>query len=364
MKLVYQLALTQIKGVGNTLAKQLIDHCGSAEEVFRSSKKQLMLIPGIGERVAGNILHKEVMNAVEKEVAFIDKHKIKVLFWSEPEYPVKLKQCIDAPVLLYFKGNANLQTKKVISIVGTRNASDYGKSICEEFVASFRQEEVLVVSGLAHGIDSFAHEACLKNQIATVGVLGHGLDRIYPAINRTLATDMLKNGGLLTEYPSGTNPDRQNFPSRNRIIAGLADVTVVVEATIKGGALITAEIANAYNRDVCAFPGDIKRQSSSGCNHLIKTHRAHLISSAKDLAYLMNWDLTSEKKEEKQLSLEIILNPEEKHVFDIVKESGSIGIDALAYKTNLTQSKLAILLLELEMKGVLIALPGKMYRTP
>ncbi|MEH6307108.1 DNA-processing protein DprA [Olivibacter sp. CPCC 100613] len=364
MALVYQLALTQIKGIGNALAKQLIDHCGNAEEVFRSSKKQLMCIPGIGNRVAENILHKEVMDSVEKEMTFIDRHKINVLFWTESSYPNRLKQCVDAPILLYFKGDTNLQTKKIISIVGTRNASDYGKRICNELVGSFAKDEVLVVSGLAHGIDSFAHQACLENNISTIGVLGHGLDRIYPAANRRLAMDMLKNGGLLTEYPSGTNPDRQNFPSRNRIIAGLADVTIVVEANIKGGALITAEIANAYNRDVCAFPGDINRITSSGCNHLIKTHRAHLISSANDLAYLMNWELMDNNNQGKQLSLEITLNVEEKEVYDIVKENGPISIDALSYKVNRSQSKLAVLLLALEMKGVLIALPGKMYRIP
>lgn len=364
MALVYQVALTRVKGVGNALAKQLINHCGDAEAVFRSSKKHLALVPGIGERVAENILRKEVMEVAEKEMTFIDKHKINVMFWSEPDYPKKLKQCIDAPVLLYFKGAAHLQAQKVISIVGTRNATDYGKRICDEFVASFKEEDMLVVSGLAHGIDSFAHQACLKHGVNTIGVLGHGLDRIYPADNRKLALDMLQQGGLLTEYPSGTNPDRQNFPSRNRIIAGLADVTVVVEANIKGGALITAEIANAYNRDVCAFPGDINKRASAGCNHLIKTHRAHLISSADDLAYLMNWDFSQKKKMETQLSFEFDLNPQEKQVYDIVQVDGQISIDTLAHKANLPQSKLAILLLELEMKGALIALPGKMYRTP
>ncbi|WP_134088761.1 DNA-processing protein DprA [Olivibacter sp. XZL3] len=364
MTLVYQLALTRVKGVGNALAKQLIDHCGSAEEVFRSPKKHLTLIPGIGEYLANNIACYDAMEAIEKEVAFIDKHQIEVLFWNEANYPAKLRACVDAPVLLYFKGNANLQAKKIISIVGTRNASTYGKQLCDELVEAFQAEDILIVSGLAHGIDSFAHQACVQRQVPTVGVLGHGLDRIYPSVNRKLAAAMLNNGGLLTEYPSGTSPERQNFPSRNRIIAGLADVTVVVEANIKGGALITAEIANGYNRDVCAFPGDINKATSRGCNHLIKTHRAHLISSAKDLAYLMNWEFTAPKKEEQQLALELALNPVEQLVYGIVKEEGPLGIDALSYKANLPQSKLAIALLELEMKGFLVALPGKTYRIP
>jgi len=364
MCLTHQLALMQVKGVGNALAKHLLDHCGNAEEVFRTSKQQLVKIPGIGEYVASNIVGGKALQAVDKELAFIEKHKIKVLFWQDKDYPVKLKQCIDAPVLLYYKGNADLQTQKIISVVGTRNATAYGRRICDEFIEELKYSGALIVSGLAYGIDSYVHKACVQQGLATVGVLGHGLDRIYPAANRGLALEMLKYGGLLTEYASGTNPDRQNFPSRNRIIAGLADVTVVVEAALKGGALITAEIANTYNRDVCAFPGDIYKDTSTGCNYLIKTHRAHLVHSAKDLAYLMGWDFEDIAKEEKQLPLPIGLNSIEETVYRIVQQEGPLGIDELTHKANLSPSKLAIALLELEMKNVLIALPGKVYRIP
>lgn len=365
MSLLYKLALPRVKGVGNILAKQLLEQCGNADEVFRATKKQLLSIPGVGEYVASNIIHsKEALQQVERELHFVEKHKIEVLFWQDDTYPPKLKECLDAPVVLYYKGNANLHTQRIVSVVGTRKASDYGKRICQEFIAAFHGENLLVVSGLAHGIDSHIHQACLKNDIATVGVLGHGLDRIYPAVHRKLAMEMLQNGGLLTEYPSGTNPDKQNFPSRNRIIAGLADVTVVVEAAIKGGALITAEIANTYNRDVCAFPGDIYKEFSGGCNHLIKAHRAHLIHSANDLAYLMNWTLNNAVKVGKQAALPLGLSGQEEIVYRIIQREGPIGIDQLSFKAQISPSKLAILVLSLEIKGAIIALPGKTYRIP
>jgi len=365
MHLFYQLALTRIKGVGDVLAKQLLTYCGSAEAVFHTPKKQLLTIPGIRDQVANAITQQQYSTDLDKELHFVQQHQIQVLFWTEPDYPVRLQQCADAPVLLYYKGNANLNAPRIVSVVGTRNATPYGKELCEQLISDLLNYEVLVVSGLAYGIDSYAHKACVGQGVPTVGVLGHGLDRIYPAANRLLASDMLKDGGLLTEYPSGTNPDRQNFPSRNRIIAGLADVTIVVEAALKGGALITAEIANTYNRDVCAFPGSINYEFSAGCNHLIKTHRAHLIGSAKDLAYVMNWEPVEKPlNSAKQLPLPLALDPLEQKIYDLVKANGALSIDELARRLNLAQSKLAIAILALEIQGVLVALPGKIYRVP
>ncbi|GAA4808502.1 DNA-processing protein DprA [Olivibacter ginsenosidimutans] len=362
MTLIYQLALTRVKGIGQALAKQLLITFGSAEEVFRAPKKQLLKIPGIGATLAANLMDRNVLAEAERELVFLEKHHIQPLFWESEHYPAKLKECIDAPVLLYYKGNADLQCKRIISVVGTRNATAYGKRICDEFIASLKHSGALIVSGLAYGIDSYVHQACVEQGIDTVGVLGHGLDRIYPAANRGLAREMLHHGGLLTEYPSGTNPDRQNFPSRNRIIAGLADVTVVVEAAMKGGALITAELANTYNRDVCAFPGDIYKNFSGGCNYLIKTHRAHLIQSAKDLAYLMDWDFNIPKEQEQPSAGNVPENPVEKMVYEAIKQKGSIGVDELANGTQLLPSKLAMILLALEMSGLLVALPGKIYQ--
>lgn len=364
MNILDKIALTKIKGIGPKLSRTLLAYCGSVDEIFSCSKKQLMAIPGIGEAVARTILSKSYLKEAEEEYHFIQKHNIQALWIEDKEYPKRLKNCEDAPLLLYFKGNTSLNPFRSISIVGTRNATSYGKKICEEFIREIKDYDVLIISGLAYGIDGAAHREALKNHIPTVGVLGHGLDRIYPLAHRDLATKMLDNGGLLTEFPSGTSPDRQNFPMRNRIIAGLADVTIIVEAALQGGALITAEIANTYNRDVCAFPGAIDQHFSAGCNYLIKTHRAHLIRNAEDLAYLMNWE---KREDRKPLSKQLPLIPEdmtkdEKKVFDFIRESEQASIDDIALHCDWPQSKLAIVLLEMEMKGILISLPGKTYK--
>src|SRR5690606_1769334 len=301
MDILEKIALTKIKGVGPKTSRLLLQYCGSAESVFRSSRKQLLSIPGIGASTVDAILSKTYLNEAEAELAFVEKHHIELLWLDDPNYPRRLKYCEDAPLLLYFKGKGDLNPKRTVSIVGSRNATAYGKLICEQFVHDLRTCQVQIISGLAYGIDIQAHRQALKHDISTIGVLGHGLDRIYPANHRDTALKMLERGGLLTEFPSGTNPDRQNFPMRNRIIAGLADVTIVIEAAMKGGALITAEIANTYNRDVCAFPGGIDQEYSAGCNYLIKTNRAHLIRNTDDLAYLMNWEKEDKNKTAKQL---------------------------------------------------------------
>lgn len=363
MSLLYQIALTKINGVGPIAARHLISHLGDTESIFSASKKQLMAVPGIGLRLAANILAAQALREAESELRFIEKHGIEVIFWGGKNYPKRLAECADAPILLYYKGNANLNAARAISIVGTRNATSYGKSICAELIKALRPYDVTVISGLAYGIDSYAHRNALANGIPTVGVLGHGLDRIYPAANREMAARMLDAGGLLTEFSSGTNPDRQNFPMRNRIIAGLADVTVVVEAAVKGGALITAEIANTYNRDVCAFPGNLDREFSAGCNYLIKTNRAHLITHAKDLQYLMNWELIQAPVQPKQLEPHVSLDTAEQRAYAAILATGQVAIDELSRQLQWPQSKLAITLLQLEMKGIIVALPGKVYRT-
>lgn len=363
MSLIHQIALTKVRGVGPVIARHLISYFGSAEAIFSASKMQLKAMPGLGDRLADSISGAYAFHHAEAELTFIEKHSINVLFWGNKDYPKRLVDCFDAPVLLYYKGNADLNALRVISVVGTRNATSYGKSICEAFIEGLQPYNVLVVSGLAYGIDSYAHRNALSRNIPTIGVLGHGLDRIYPAENREMAAKMLDCGGLLTEFPSGTNSDRQNFPMRNRIIAGLADVTVVVEAAAKGGALITAEIANNYNRDVCAFPGNLNQEFSAGCNYLIKTNRAHLISGVNDLAYLMGWELKKKKPESKQLQLDLSLSGAEQQAYEIIRTSGQISIDNLSLQLQWQQSRLAIALLELELKGAIVALPGKVYRT-
>jgi DNA processing protein len=363
MSLTHQIGLTLIKGVGQMLSKMLLAHFGSAEAVFSATRNQLMAIDGIGEKIAENIIHTDALSKAEEHLAFIEKHKIQVLLYGTANYPKKLANCYDAPLLLYYKGNADLNQQRIISIVGTRNATAYGKMLCAQLVEELKNHHVLIVSGLAHGIDANAHKECVQQNVPTVGVLGHGLDRMYPAIHKELATKMLKNGGLLTEFLPGTNPDRENFPKRNRIIAGMADVTIVVEASLKGGALITAELANSYNKDVYAFPGRTNDEFSEGCNFLIKTNRAGLINNAKDLIYYLGWDEpeTPKRAAIKQIQMPINLSKDEQTVFTALQNQ-PLAIDDLAIETHIVQSKLAIILLTLELKGILIALPGKTYK--
>ncbi|TKC10768.1 DNA-protecting protein DprA [Pedobacter polaris] len=361
MSLVHKIALTLIKGIGPMHAKTLLIHFGSAEKVFTANKEKLMKVDGIGEKTAVSIMNTDAIEKAALHLEFIEKHDIQVLFYADENYPKRLRNCYDAPLILYYKGTANLNHNRIVSIVGTRNATVYGKQLCKQLAEVLKPYNVIIMSGLAHGIDAAAHKESLNLEIPTVGVLGHGLDRIYPAVHKELTTKMVHNGGLLTEFLPGTNPDRENFPKRNRIIAGISDVTVVVEASFKGGALITAEIANSYNRDVYAFPGRVNDEFSEGCNFLIKTNRAGLINNPKDLIYYLGWDDEVLKKEKIQVQLPLNLTKDEKCIVEILQD-GAMAIDDLSLKTNLLQSKLAIILLTLEMQGVLISLPGKMYR--
>lgn len=362
MSSLHKIALTFIKSIGPVMAKNLLAYCGSAEAVFKASKNQLLQIPNLGEKTAEAILTTNALERAEEELKFVEKHGIEVLFFTDDNYPKRLKNCIDAPILLYFKGKADFNHPRIVSVVGTRNATDYGKLICKQLCEVLAPYQVMVVSGLAYGIDVATHKECLQHDIATVGVLGHGLDRLYPAAHKVVSQKMVLNGGLLSEYPTLTNPDRQNFPMRNRIIAGLADATVVVEASIKGGALITAEIANSYNRDVFAYPGRTNDVFSEGCNFLIKTNRAGLINNAHDLIYYLGWDdKLPQTKKETQTTLCLDLTPNEQKIVTAL-QAGALAIDDLCLSLNMQQSKLAIVLLTLEMQGIIVSLPGKVYK--
>jgi len=360
MSLIYKIGLTLIKSVGHVTAKSLLEHFGSAEAIFKASKKELLQISGIGPVTADQILTNDALKIAEVQLKFIKKHKVEVLFYTDDNYPKRLKHCIDAPVLLYYKGTADLNHSRIISVVGTRKATEYGRELCKQLAVTLADYDVIVVSGLAYGIDIAAHKESLYQNIPTIGILAHGLDRIYPSLHQPTAQKMVLNGGLLTEFPLYTNPDKENFPKRNRIIAGLADATIVVEATAKGGALITADIANSYNRDVYAFPGRTTDVSSEGCNFLIKTNRAALINHAKDLAYYLGWDEVASKGTQ-QTQLLIGLSNEEQRIVDLLQVS-AIRIDELAILSGIPQSKLAMHLLSLEMQGILISLPGKLYK--
>lgn len=363
MSLLYQIALGLIPGVGPRLAKNLLQHFGTVQEIFTASAQDLTEVAGIGPALSKMIRKQDFMQQAEQEYAFVERHEIQPLWSASSSYPHRLHACDDAPPLLYYKGSADLNNRFVISIVGTRNATAYGKRLCEDLIRDLTDLDPLIVSGLAYGIDVIGHRAAIQNNIATVGVVGHGLDRIYPSAHRDTAAAMLDQGGLLTEFPSGTKPDRPHFPMRNRLIAGLADVTIVVEAGIKGGALITAEMANSYNRDVCAFPGAIHQTYSEGCNYLIKTNRAHLIRHADDLRYLMNWEILTPKSSAPQLSLlPPSLSKDEQKVFLFLQQREQATVDEIAIHLDWPQSKLAIILFEMEMNDVLLSLPGKVYR--
>ena len=359
--LLYQIALTLVPNIGNVHAKSLVNVYGDAHSVFKAKKKDLENIEGIGTIRANSIKAFTDFTSSEEEIAFIEKYKITPLFITDKNYPQRLLNCYDSPVLLFYRGNADLNTSKIISIVGTRSNSDYGKTVCEKLIEDLSGENILVVSGLAFGIDTIAHKAALKNNLQTVGVLAHGLDRIYPAQNKSLAKQMVEHGGLLTEFLSHSNPDKQNFPKRNRIVAGMSDAVIVIETGKKGGSLITAELGNNYNKDVFAIPGRIGDTKSEGCNYLIKNNKAALINGADDLLEMMNWT-DAKPKVKKQRELFIELTPDEKIVVDILNQQESIHIDELYFKSGLSSSATAAALLMLEMHGVVASLPGKIYK--
>ena len=360
---LYKIALSVIPGIGGILARNVVAYVGSVEGVFAESVKTLQKIPGIGEINAHRIKDKEVLIKAGKELKFIEKNKIDISFYTDKDFPRRLKTCVDAPVLIYSKGKMNLNEQRIVSIVGTRNATNYGKQVCEDLIEKFyeRNYKVVVVSGLAYGIDIQAHKSALKFNIPTVGVVGHGLDKLYPSLHVETARKMLDNGGILTDFPSGTKIDPSNFIRRNRIIAGLADATIVVESAVKGGALITAEIASSYNRDVFAFPGRAGDVYSKGCNQLIRNSGANLIEGIDDLEFFMGWEQTKKSKTV-QTDLFVELNADEEKIVTLLRENIELFIDQISSELILPVSKVSALLLNLEFKNVVVAMPGKMYK--
>ena len=360
--LLYQIALTLVPNIGDIHAKALVNKYGDAESIFKAKKKDLENQEGIGVVRANSIKTFTNFDSSEAEIKFIEQYKITPLFITNKNYPQRLLNCYDSPALLYYRGSADLNSPRIISIVGTRSNSDYGKAACERLVEELHAANVLIVSGLAFGIDTIAHKASLKNNMPTVGVLAHGLDRIYPVQNKILAKQMVEQGGLLTEYISNSNPDKQNFPKRNRIVAGMCDCLVVIESGKKGGSLITAELANSYNKDVFAAPGRMIDAKSEGCNYLIKNNKASLITCAADLLETMNWNANKKMQPKKQRELFIEFTPDEKIVIDLLQSQDSFQIDQLYLRSGLSSSAMAAALLMLEMQGLVISLPGKVYK--
>lgn len=361
--LLYKIAISLIPGIGPVTARTLIAYTGSPDAVFREKEKNLLKIPGVGEINAQRVAGADVLNQASREVEFILRNQIKTFYYLDDNFPFRLKGCTDAPVIFYYKGTADLNESRIISVVGTRNATNYGKEVCDEMIRKFSEQNysVIVISGLAYGIDIQAHKSCLKYNMATIGVLAHGLDVIYPSLHKPVAEKMTENGGLLSDFPSNTKIDRQNFLRRNRIIAGLADATIIVESAEKGGALVTADIANSYNRDVFAFPGRATDAFSRGCNKLIKLNEAVLVEGQPDIEKAMNWDVKTRQTKAVQASLFVELSPEEQILADLLK-AGDRFIDELTFETSLSMSKVSALLLGLEFKGLVTSLPGKMYR--
>ena len=360
--LLYRIALTLVPNIGDIHAKALITIYGDAGSIFKARKKELERIEGIGSVRAKSIKEFIDHSGAEEEIKFIEKYKITPLFLTDANYPQRLLNCYDSPALLYYRGNADLNHSRIISLVGTRNNSEYGKTVCEKLIEELKRENILIVSGLAFGIDTIAHKAALKNNLQTVGVLAHGLDMIYPPQNKNLAKQMTEQGGLLTEFPSNTNPDKQNFPKRNRIVAGIADAVVVIESSKKGGSLITAELGNGYNKDVFAIPGRSTDSKSEGCNYLIKNNKASLMTCADDLLEMMNWTVLPKPASKKQRELFIEFLPDEKIIVDMLQQQESMQVDELYLKSSLSSSAMATALLMLEMQGVVISLPGKIYK--
>lgn len=363
--LLYKIAISLIPRIGPVNAKSLISYCSGVENVFNTPKSILLKIPGIGEFGANQILkHKQnALEIAEKELIFIEKHKIQTAFYLDKDYPILLKQCKDAPIMLYYKGNIDINDKNVISVVGTRKATPDGKENCKNLITDLNElgHNPIIISGLAYGIDICAHKTALENKLKTIAVLGHGLDRIYPDKHRNTAKEIIESGGaVMTEYLSSSKFDRQNFLQRNRIIAGISTATVIVQSAAKGGSLTTADIANSYNRDVFAFPGRIIDKYHAGCNKLIKQHKAYLIESAKDLEYVLGWE-KSGNKIPKQNVLFVELTSDEKNIVEILNDKGGLPLDLICKVSEFPIGKISSLLLGLEFKNVVRCLPGKVY---
>ena len=362
-ELLYQLALTLVPNIGDVHAKALLQYYGNAEAIFKADQTDLEKQEGIGTVRAKSIKNFTDFNKAEEEIRFIEKYKIQPVFFSDAAYPQRLRNCYDSPTLLFYKGSADLNAQKIISIIGTRTYTEYGKHFTEKLVEELSAQNILIVSGLAFGIDAIAHRAAIKNKLQTVGIVGHGLDTIYPAEHNNLAKEMVKEGGgILTEFFSRTKPDKHNFPLRNRIVAGISDATLVVETNIRGGSMITAKLADSYNKDVFAVPGRINDTKSSGCNYLIKHNKAILLSGATDLLEVMGWNEKKKDKAKKQRQLFVEFTEDEKTIVQLLQAKEVMHIDEININCRLSSSAIAAAILSLELQNIMASMPGKMYK--
>lgn len=360
-ELFYLLALQKVELVGDIVAKKLLKHFGSAKEVFQSKASKLECIDGVGSTLIKNLKDKTVFKKAEEELRFLKENAIQVLFFQEKHYPEKLKHCIDGPVLLFASGNFNLEHRKIISIVGTRQITSYGIESCKKLISDLAPLDPVIVSGFAYGVDIVAHQAAMEHNLQTIGIVAHGLNQIYPRSHKKYVAKMQENGGFMTDFWSSSSPDKENFVRRNRIVAGMSEATIVIESAEKGGSLITANMANDYNRDVFAFPGRATDKYSQGCNTLIKTQKAQLLTSAADLIYMLNWDLETEKTSSVQKQLFVELDNDEQKIYEYLQAKGKELMDVIALECNFPIHKISSLLLNMELKGVVRPLPGKLF---
>ena len=363
-ELLHLLALTKVEGVGDIVAKKLINHCGNVENIFKTKASKLNSIDGIGQNLIRNLKDKSIFEKAESELRYIKRNYIKVSFYQDDNYPERLKHCIDGPILLFYTGNINWNTRKIISIVGTRQITSYGTDFCKKLIEDLAPVNPIIISGFAYGVDIVAHQSAMDNNLQTIGILAHGLNQIYPKTHKRYIAKMEQNGGFMTEFWSSSNPEKENFVKRNRIVAGIAEATIVIESAEKGGSLITANMANDYNRDVFAVPGRVSDKLSQGCNNLIKTQRAHLLTSAADVLYILNWELESSaanysKTIQKQLF--ISLDADEQKIYDYLQQKGKQLLDVIAIECDFPIFKISSILLNMELKGVIRPLPGKLF---
>lgn len=357
---IYSLALSFVPNIGCIRAKQIIAKLGSAEAFFLEKPKNLRKISGLSNH---RLTRDQLDCAVHEAKKIIDlayRDNQQIYHYADANYPRRLKQIDDAPLILFGKGNLQLNPKRALGIVGTRNATYYGKQVTQDIVRALADKNITVISGLALGIDGVAHKECTLNNIPTIGLLGHGLDLVYPYQHRRLAEDMMHNGGLLTEFPNGTKPDACNFPMRNRIVAGMVDALIVVESDTQGGSLITCNLANDYGKDVFAVPGPIYSRYSKGCHKIISDSKAHVFSGVEEFLSMMSW-LEEERQESVQLSLLNEMDEHEKAVFHFIKEKKQVSIDVLSLVHQIPMGQMSSLLLTMEIAGFLKYLPGKFY---
>ena len=358
---IFLMALSLVPGLGPVSIKQLIAYFGTAEAVFKAPKGKLKKVPGIGETLSNEIWKKETLALAEKKWAEAANGHFRLLFYYEEEYPTLLKEIPDAPIFLYWKGNASPQYIRSLAIVGTRQSTDYGNRITEEIVADLLPYQPTVISGFAYGIDIVAHKAALKHRLPTLAVLGGGLHKIYPAQHQRYVQDLLQNGALVTEYDPDTTPEAAYFPARNRIVAGMSQAVLVVEAAKEGGALITAELANGYHREVFAVPGNLGNKYSEGCNRLIAENKASIYTGPEDLAQYLGWAQDGKSPAKRVLPEPLNLSGDEQKVYRVLKDGNETQVDQLAWKSQLTLNELASVLLTMELKGLVKAMPGKKY---